>query len=303
MNIAHPAVEVSREVSHPRMSWGAVIAGWTVAVGMASLLYLMGLAVGLSIVDPERAANSARGLGAGTGIWMILTWVFALFIGGMFASWFDGKNDTTMGAMHGVTVWGLAVVMSGILLSAGIGRAMNAPALFGSHAATGPTGSTYPQTQGPPGSPVASAAADIQAKLQLSARSGGDAADPTNASRNSMSMHIDPGAIAMATDAVMSSHPQTAKNLLMAYTNMTPNQIDDAVMNASIRAQQYQTEAQALAKRTAKCTSAALWVVFLSTFLGLLAATVGGWWGAARVHRVYHLRRYSPVTTIDENVD
>lgn len=281
-------------IEHPRMSWGAVIAGWAIAVGMASLLFVVGLAVGLSVFDPERAASNATGLGIGTAIWMILTWVFSLFLGGMFASWFDGKNDTTMGTMHGVTVWGLAVLMSGILLSAGIGRAMNAPALFGDHMGSEQGGAFDVPIRGLPGSPAANASADIQAKLELGARSADGAANAT--SRYAMAIRTDPGAIAMATDALMSSQPQTAKDILMAYTAMTPSQIDDTVATAARRAQQYQNEAQTLAKRTANCTSAALWVVFLSTFLGLLASALGGWLGAAHVHRVYHLRKYRPLT-------
>ena len=32
------------------------------------------------------------------------------------------------------------------------------------------------------------------------------------------------------------------------------------------------------------------WITFLSAFLALLAAAIGGWLGATHVHRVYHLR-------------
>ncbi|MBD8882315.1 hypothetical protein IHE49_17675 [Rhodanobacter sp. 7MK24] len=299
MNSNIASTESAAGVEHPRMSWGAVIAGWAIAVGMASLLYIVGLAVGLSVFDPERAANSARGMGIGTAIWMILTWVVSLFLGGMFASWFDGKNDTTMGTMHGVTVWGLAVVMSGLLLSAGIGHAMNAPALFGDHMGSGQANEANVPINGMPGSPAANASADIQAQLELGARSADGAANATP--RYAMAIRTEPGAIAMATDAIMSSQPQTAKDILVAYTAMTPPQIDVTVANATARAQRYQTEAKALATRTAKCTSAALWVVFLSTFLGLLASALGGCLGAARVHRVYHLRTYRPMISTELN--
>jgi hypothetical protein len=35
-----------------------------------------------------------------------------------------------------------------------------------------------------------------------------------------------------------------------------------------------------------------LWIAFISAFLAMLAAVLGGWLGAGHVHRVYHLRRY-----------
>jgi hypothetical protein len=51
---------------------------------------------------------------------MVLTWAVSLFLGGMFASWFDGRADQTVGSLHGVTVWGLAVAASGLLLAVGL---------------------------------------------------------------------------------------------------------------------------------------------------------------------------------------
>ena len=47
------------------------------------------------------------------------------------------------------------------------------------------------------------------------------------------------------------------------------------------------------ADRTAHYLAMTLWIVFISSFLALLAAAVGGWLGASHVHRVYHLRKYT----------
>lgn len=86
---------------HPAMKFRAVIAGWLVATGVAGLLYVGGLALGFSSFDAWNAAGSAKGLGIGTALWVIITWAAALFFGGMFAAWFDGRNDDTMGAPRG----------------------------------------------------------------------------------------------------------------------------------------------------------------------------------------------------------
>ncbi len=112
------------DVVHPTMSWGAVIAGWLVAVGIAFLMYVAGLAMGFSAFDANDAETTAKGIGIGTCIWLVLTWVVSLFAGGMFASWFDGRDDDTTGAMHGVTVWGLSIAASGLLLALGMGGAI-----------------------------------------------------------------------------------------------------------------------------------------------------------------------------------
>ena len=96
---------------HPYASvrWSAIIGGWIVATGVATLMYVAGLAFGFSVFDPYNAAPSAKGVGIGTAIWIVLTWMVSLFLGGMFASWFDGKADQTVGTLHGVGVWGLAI--------------------------------------------------------------------------------------------------------------------------------------------------------------------------------------------------
>jgi hypothetical protein len=105
---------------HPAMRWGAVWAGWFVASGSAMVLYAFGLAVGFSAIDANDAAAVAHGISAGTIVWLILTWAASLWIGSMFASWFDGRNDTEMGVVRGITVWGLSVTVTGLLMARGL---------------------------------------------------------------------------------------------------------------------------------------------------------------------------------------
>lgn len=108
---------------HPAMRWGAIWAGWFVATGTALLLYAFGLAIGFSAVNPRDAATVAHGLSAGAFVWMILTWAAALWTGGMFASWFDGRNDTEMGVVRGLTVWGLSMAATGLAIGSGVRHA------------------------------------------------------------------------------------------------------------------------------------------------------------------------------------
>ena len=103
-------------ITHPQMNLSAIFAGWVVAVGFFGLLFTGGLAMGYSASGNETTA-AAGGIGYGTAAWLILTWACALFVGGMFASWFDGRDDTTMGTMHGVTVWGLFVAASAVMMA------------------------------------------------------------------------------------------------------------------------------------------------------------------------------------------
>lgn len=107
---------------HPTLRWGAIFAGWFVATGTALLLYAFGLAIGFSAVNPHDPAAVAHGLSAGAIFWMILTWAAALWTGGMFAGWFDGRNDTEMGVIRGLTVWGVSMTATALAMGSGLGH-------------------------------------------------------------------------------------------------------------------------------------------------------------------------------------
>ncbi|MGH8256965.1 MAG: hypothetical protein ACRET0_12220 [Steroidobacteraceae bacterium] len=113
---------------HPTLSWGAVFAGWFVASAIAATLYAFGLAVGFSVFNPYDAATAAGGITAGAIVWIILTWGGALLIGSTFASWFDGRNDTEMGVVRGLAVWGLSVTATGLLMTGALRRLVYATA-------------------------------------------------------------------------------------------------------------------------------------------------------------------------------
>jgi hypothetical protein len=129
---------------HPAMRWGAIFAGWFIASGTALLLYAFGLAVGFSAVNPHDPATVAHGLSAGAFVWMILTWAAALWAGGMFASWFDGRNDTEMGVVRGLTVWGLSMTATALAIASGLAHAAFATSAAGAGApAVDPTQATH----------------------------------------------------------------------------------------------------------------------------------------------------------------
>jgi len=64
------------------------------------------------------------------------------------------------------------------------------------------------------------------------------------------------------------------------------------VQALSAQVDKYKADVQAAADAAARYTAAAMWVIFLSSLIALIAAAIGGWLGAGHVHRVYHLRRY-----------
>ena len=275
------------------LSWSAIFGGWLIAAGMAFLLYVVGLAVGFAAFDPYNAAATAKGIGIGTALWIVLTGTVSSFLGGMFASWFDGKADPTVGALHGITVWGLSLAVSLLLFALGVTQVAQGGAAVVQGAAHG-------------GAAAASAAADattgLQAQLtqriaQASARGmtteGAQPAGLPNATDvRRAADQLDRRTMASVAGALMKGDTENAKALLGANTSLSQAEIDQTLQSVMTQVDKYKAEAQAAADRAARYTATALWTVFFSSFIALLAAAIGGWLGARHIHRVYHLRRY-----------
>jgi len=251
-------------LAHPSMRFSAVIAGWLVATATAGLLYAAGLALGFASFDAWNAGGSAKGIGIGTAVWMVFTWAGALFMGGMFAAWFDGRNDDTSGALHGVTVWGLSLTTTALWLALGLGHAMSA---HNDHMA-GPG----PDMHGGPAMTPAVSVLDANIAYALTGRERGGSAPIVGA--------ILAGQDDIAT-ALFAADTGTSQDAAAASLQKLTPQIDAA-----------RAESKMAADKAAHYLSLTLWIAFISGFLALLSSAVGGWLGAGHIHRVYHLRKY-----------
>lgn len=106
-----------------RLSWGAIFAGLIVATGLHLALALLGVAIGMSAWNP---ADPFRTIGAddvatGVGIWTAISGIIALFIGGMTTGRLAGLLTAGDGALHGVVMWALTMIVILWLLVSGVG--------------------------------------------------------------------------------------------------------------------------------------------------------------------------------------
>ncbi|MEO5810701.1 MAG: hypothetical protein ABIU96_10325 [Rhodanobacter sp.] len=255
----------------PSLSFKAIFAGWFIATGVAALLYLAGLALGFSSFNAWDAADSAKGIGIGTGIWMVLTWAAALFLGGMFASWFDGRNDDTSGAVQGVAVWGVSMVATAIWLAFGLSQAVTTHGAIADMHAPQAAGATTAA----PAAPAAVMVLDANIQRLMSA----DGSD-----RSSWSAPV--------TAALVAGHDDTANALLAARIGAPQAATAAELGRLAPEIQAATRSAKAAADKAAHYAAMTLWIAFISAFLALVAAVLGGWLGAGHVHHVYHLRDY-----------
>lgn len=91
----------------PRLSWGSVIAG----VILSSIAYLimsvLGTAIGASLLSPLSQPNPLHGFGFGSGAWVIITTVLAVFVG----SYYAGRCAPVLGWLHGLLSWAVMTLL------------------------------------------------------------------------------------------------------------------------------------------------------------------------------------------------
>lgn len=311
----------------PLMSWLSIVGGLLVALGFAWLFFVLGLAVGFSdfsVSDPEL---TARGVGIGTTIWVVLTWAISLFLGGMFASWMDGRPDRTIGTLHGVAVWGLAMSVTVLLAAVGVnnllqgGASLRRGAAAAGAASTAALGANGAQRIGadtpfshatgtlgaqvkravaqsnarqaangstaPGSSPDSSASAAPVASTIARAATGADTRSNSNAvDRESTS--------AIAMD-LLRGKTDDATVRLAADTGMQTAEAIAVIQSLSPQVEKYKAEIKNAADQAGRYIAAAVWAVFLSCLIALVAAALGGWAGAGHIHRVHDQRTYPKI--------
>ena len=104
-----------------RVSWGAIFAGFVVALAVQLLLTLLGLGIGIGTIDPATEANTLSGIGTGAGIWAGVSVILALLAGGFVAARLAGMPMRPAAVLHGISVWALVVLATAYLATTAAG--------------------------------------------------------------------------------------------------------------------------------------------------------------------------------------
>jgi hypothetical protein len=101
-----------------RISWGGIWAGVLTVMGTLLFLTTLGIAIGISAVDPGQ--DDAGAFGAGAALWTSLSLLIALFVGGMAATRLGLVFDKAAGAFEGALVWVLSFLIILWLATSGV---------------------------------------------------------------------------------------------------------------------------------------------------------------------------------------
>jgi len=116
-------------LNRDRVRWGPILAG--LATALTSLLFfsLLGLAFGLTVVNAGTAAaegGAPQGTGTTSAIWAAVSALLAFFLGGWVAGKTGAIFDRGWGAMNGALVFLVAVPVTLLLASLGLGSVLGA---------------------------------------------------------------------------------------------------------------------------------------------------------------------------------
>ncbi|MFL9915922.1 hypothetical protein PQR75_11135 [Paraburkholderia fungorum] len=116
----------------PRISWGSVIAGVILSLTVYLILSVLGAAIGMSALSPLSRPNPLEGFGFGSGAYLVVMTVIAVFIG----SYFAGRCAPVLGWLHGLLAWAVMILLVVYGATSLLGSAVSAA---GSVASTGAT--------------------------------------------------------------------------------------------------------------------------------------------------------------------
>lgn len=99
-----------------RISWSAIFAGVVLAMVVSLILNLVGTAIGSASIDPLQEGNPLDGIGKGAAIWVVVSGVISLLVGG----WIAGRLAQREGALHGLLVWATVSLVTVYLVSSAV---------------------------------------------------------------------------------------------------------------------------------------------------------------------------------------
>ena len=251
-----------------RLRWGAIFGGAFVALALWALLYVFGLAVGLSSINGQDGQFSFPGLF--TGIWAIVAPLLALFVGGIVAGRTAGAQDRGSGTIHGLVLWGFTTLLSGFLLFSLVSTLLSGVVGLGRGAA---------QVAGQ--APQAASALNLSPN-QLMQPVNQKLAEQGLPPLTPQQLEATGKDIAQRSLQQGSVNRQVIENALIANTQLDRQSIQQLAGELEGELQQAQGQLQTTAANVAETSGKAMWGLFFALVLGLVSAVLGAGVGTSR---------------------
>jgi hypothetical protein len=282
--------------SYSRISWGSVLAGAVVASATFILLSLLGVAIGAGgLRFTQTTASDVASYGLGAGIWTAVNLILSLAFGGYVAARLSGTHSHLDAELHGITVWGVTLLLMTVLLTQAIGSILGTVASTAGSAVGGSASTLAGAVANQVGS------AGLVDQLQQSLITTGD---PTQMTRAQITAEIATLAGRRVVNGSLTDQDRDRLTTLVAAqagisrdeaARRVARMEQDAVTAVAQASQQARTAAEAAARGAAVSAKA----LFSGLLLGLAGALVGSWIGTrhSRVLTPHHEPEYEAHTT------
>jgi hypothetical protein len=263
-----------------RISWAAIFAGLTIALVTQLVLTILGISIGATALNPYTAdQTTAQNFGIGAAVWLIVTSIISLFLGGWVAGRSSGFARGGEGSLHGFVTWGVSTLVTAFLLSAatsgllsGTAGILKSALSAANQAAISATGNA---NQGGVGSALdgtgGGGADSVRQEVQKMAQGGPD-------------LMAGVGRLIRQTPNVKPEDRQAVINILTSKNNMSQEQanqtVDRWVQTASQTKAQAEQKDREVGSTAALDVSTAGWASLIVLVLSGLAAAWGGAVGA-----------------------
>lgn len=285
MSVVETTTQTEVIHGHGRLNWGALVGAIFVSLGIWALLYSLGLALGLSSVDPNNP-SSLRGAGMGTGVWSVIAPLVALFFGGMFAARSSRSLDRLTATMHGTVVWSVSTVLGIFLIGSALSAIVSGAVKVGGTAATavlGTAGAAVSQGGNVGkalGLDTESLVAPINQKLRAQGKPQVTAEQLKNATSSIAQRAVQSGGNIDRETLITSLVQETS--LSRADSEDIASQVTSAFDQQKQNAMQTLQKAQHTALEGVDTTGKVFWAIFASLALGLISALLGSIVGVTR---------------------
>jgi hypothetical protein len=106
--------EADGRVDRPlRLDWSALFGGTLIGWGVLLVLSLVGMILGLSVIDPFTSRPAASNSGA--GLWGAISAVVSSFIGGFAVVRLAGDRRRGQSLVHGAVSWAMSMLLAGVI--------------------------------------------------------------------------------------------------------------------------------------------------------------------------------------------
>ena len=282
---------------HSRTSWGAVLAGAIVAAASFIILSLLGVGVGAGGLHLSSAATSNAGsFGLGEGIWTAIVLFLSLLFGGYVAARLSGTHSHLDAELHGITVWGVTVLLITVLLAQAVGSLLGTVASTAGSAVGGAASSLTGAVTNAVGSP-----AGLVGQLQQSLTTSGDPTQMTHAQITSEIATLVGRRV--VNGSLTDDQRDRLTTLVAAQSGISKDaaahRVSDMEQQATTTLAQVNQRAREAAEATAHGAAVSARALFSGLFLSLAGALVGAWIGTrhARVLPVHHEPEFEAHTT------